>query len=150
MNPKFLNHKSFECHHSVYFDRAFNGGFTVAKTQSITVKTGPEIFSIVVKWMYTGKLCDDSKTEGELTDLKLARLWILRDELLMPQLQNDAISFYYNRTIAKGPDDSEASDIDGSYANTRVQICMEEHYVWKSIEKAPHAVRRYHNLFPMA
>lgn len=123
--PKFLIYKTFACHHSVYFDRAFNGIFAEADTQSITFRTDPEIFGILAKWMYTGKICDDGEKE-EPTNLKLARLWILGDELLIPQLQNDFLSFYYNRTIAQGSNESEASDIDG-------YLGMKDYeYVWKN------------------
>jgi len=89
----FVVHKTFATFYSSYFDRAFNGSFIEGQTQSITVKTTPKIFSILAGWLYRQSL---QNTAGENPNHKqLIKLWILADELLMPNLQNDAIALFH-------------------------------------------------------
>lgn len=89
----FTVHKSFACDQSPYFDKAFNGPFIEAKKQSITVRADPKIVHFLVQWIYTKSLED---IEGEKPNcLQAVKLWILADELLMPDLQNAAFTFYF-------------------------------------------------------
>lgn len=95
----FLIHKVVACR-CPYFERAFQGSFIESQTQSITVNANPDILGFLVEWMYTQLL--PSPHVPYPTPKQLCHLWILADMLLLPDLQNQAINSYYEKTLLQG------------------------------------------------
>lgn len=127
---KFLIHKSFACHHSVFFDRAFNGNSVESKSHSITVKADPKVFAILAKWIYSGKLHNDEEKTPNCQEL--VYLWVLADELLIPKLHNDAISQFHNLVL----DPSTPDHKNGLF------MVQDYHFLWdRTILTSP--LRKY-------
>lgn len=94
-------HKNLLCHHSPFFDRAFNGNFQEGVSQSMNLpEVEAEVFGLLVHWLYEHNIHDE--TEDNVIDLtestsilpkliQLAKLWLLAQRALMPALQSDAL-----------------------------------------------------------
>ncbi|KAE9381286.1 hypothetical protein N431DRAFT_490688 [Stipitochalara longipes BDJ] len=91
-------HKDFACHYSPVFKAAFNSGFVEGQTQEYRVdEEDEEVIRLLVHWFYTQQLDilqtpedsqgDKSEVAGK-EELCLAKLWVLADKLIIPQLQN--------------------------------------------------------------
>ncbi|PVH71819.1 hypothetical protein DL98DRAFT_89834 [Cadophora sp. DSE1049] len=97
----FQVHKNYICHYSPFFDVAFNGPFVEGQTQELDLtETSPFIFGTFVNWLYTQKIINRT---GKLPScLSLSVLWILADKLLVPSLQNQALSLLNARRVLDG------------------------------------------------
>lgn len=78
----------------------------------MTVKAGPAVFDLLVGWLYTQKLRNPTRhdTDFVVYQDRLCLLWILADELLMPELQNDTVAEYLKTSFLDGailPDATE-------------------------------------------
>jgi hypothetical protein len=94
----FKLHKDFACHYSPVFKAAFNSGFIEGQSQEYRLGVDEEeVVRLLVEWIYTQTLnirqpdekLDDAASMEE--DLLLAKLWVLADKLLLPQLQNQVL-----------------------------------------------------------
>ena len=100
----FQVHKEFACHHSVVFEKAFNGDFIEGRTQTYTLNdVTPDVFRFITQWLYKQKLklsCHDEDDDDETSDqadhtlkcskqnMLLVQLWVLADRLCIDYLQN--------------------------------------------------------------
>ncbi|PMD52237.1 uncharacterized protein K444DRAFT_709284 [Hyaloscypha bicolor E] len=94
----FKLHTDFACHYSPVFKAAFNSGFTEGQYQEYRLDVEEEeVVRLLVEWFYTQALntrqpeekLDDAATMEE--DLILAKLCVLADKLLLPQMQNQVL-----------------------------------------------------------
>jgi hypothetical protein len=94
----FKLHTDFACHYSPVFKAAFNSGFIEGQYQEYRLDVDEEeVVRLLVEWFYTQTLntrqpdekLDDAATMEE--DLILAKLWVLADKLLLPQMQNQVL-----------------------------------------------------------
>ncbi|KAH7382019.1 hypothetical protein BKA64DRAFT_218554 [Cadophora sp. MPI-SDFR-AT-0126] len=97
----FKVHKNYICHYSPFFEAALNGPFIEGQTQEVDLTdTPPFIFGTFVNWLYTQKIINRS---GKLPScISLSALWILADKLLVPSLQNQALSALNARRVLDG------------------------------------------------
>jgi len=94
----FKVHTDFACHYSPVFKAAFNSDFIEGQSQEYRLDVDEEeVVRLLVEWFYTQTLntrrpdekLDDAASMEE--DLLLAKLWVLADKLLLPQLQNQVL-----------------------------------------------------------
>ena len=86
------------CYYMPVLDAAFSGRFTEGQNLIMTIDDFefPEMFGLAKGWMYTQKLQNSTGGKPETHDLY--KLWFLADRLLIPKLQNDAITEIINQT----------------------------------------------------
>jgi len=66
-NKPFLIHKDNLCQHSPFFNSAFNGSFRETVSQSMSFSdVDPEIFGLLVNWVYTQNVVDENYNVPEL------------------------------------------------------------------------------------
>jgi hypothetical protein len=93
----FKVHRDFACHYSPVLKAAFNSDFIEGQSQEYRLDVDEEVVRLLVEWFYTQTLntrqpdekLDDAASMEE--DLFLAKLWVLADKLLLPQLQNQVL-----------------------------------------------------------
>jgi hypothetical protein len=103
---EFLVHKEFACHYSPTLNAAFNSTFIEGQTQTYCLENTSEgVVRLLIQWLYTQKLdivslrnvyyehdnedlTEQSDEEDDDENLRLAQLWVLADQLLIPKLQN--------------------------------------------------------------
>ncbi|KAF8852850.1 hypothetical protein BDZ45DRAFT_694719 [Acephala macrosclerotiorum] len=92
---KFSVLKQLISHHSPFFEAAFDSNFIEGKTRAmVLVDVEPDIFSLLVNWLYLQKL---QHSDGRpVVKLELAKLWNLAEYCLMPRLQNEAMPAIYS------------------------------------------------------
>jgi hypothetical protein len=82
------------CKSSPFFDKAFNGDFWEAETQTMILEDiEPSIFGLFICWLYSGYVAlRKVGLEGEetltQTPVQLAKLWVIAERLVLPKLQN--------------------------------------------------------------
>jgi hypothetical protein len=116
----FSFHKDFLCHHSPFFDRAFNGSFKEGITQNMDLDdVEPTTFGLLASWVYTKKveeeteIADGQRKEGESSGAafshlaRLSDLWLLGQRFLLPELQNKVIDRLWSRLTFIYPRSSE-------------------------------------------
>lgn len=87
---KFVVYKDIICHYSPFFHAAFNGNFEEGRTQTINfVDVDHEIFDLLLKWIYTKDIKNVMDQRPSL--MSCAKLWMLGDRFLMPEMQNHAM-----------------------------------------------------------
>ena len=88
-------HKDFACHYSPVLKAAFASSFVEGQTQTYKLPDATEeATALLVHWFYTQELLVDALEKDEndpLESLRMAQLWVLADQLLVPRLQNTAI-----------------------------------------------------------
>ena len=99
-SPKFLVHKNIICHYSPYFSAAFNGNFVEGRTKTINLDVDEKAFGILVNWLYTQDIFSENGDQPSLAPL--ARLWIMAEEFLMPEFQDQAMREIYNGVKESG------------------------------------------------
>lgn len=89
---KYTIHKKLICHHSTYFDTAFNGSFKEAKENEIKLSEDTsETFDVFVHWLYSAHLpSEEGSSEASDLSLYYLRLFIIADKYLIPQLQAES------------------------------------------------------------
>ena len=98
MKKEYLVYRNFATYYSPVFDTAFNGKFIEAETQvyNIVDFDFPDVFGLVVHWMYSESLCTKWDTDSVAIE-DLCRLWVLGDRLMIPKLQDCvATALYYS------------------------------------------------------
>lgn len=94
---KYTVHKQFACHFSPVFKAAFMDGFLEGKTLTYRLyDTTSDVVDLLVHWFYTQELIIEQKhTPSKRTfptiSTLLAKLWVLANFLLIPQLQELAL-----------------------------------------------------------
>ena len=86
-------------------DKAFNSEFEEGRTQKYEMEdTSPDTFRVFVQWLYSQKLTHIHREEGfniysedhgarcEKETISRIELWVLAEKLLIPQLQNEAMT----------------------------------------------------------
>lgn len=109
IKKRFKVHKDFACMHSRVLDRAFNGRFVEARTQTCTLDdVDPATFRLFPQYLYSQKVIfdchnpdprdDQSPADDDYhpetckeEDINLIKLWILPEKMQVPQLQNQII-----------------------------------------------------------
>lgn len=92
----YVMHTNIICYYSPFFDAAFNSGFKEGETQELELEdTCPESFGIFVNWLYKQRI---EWPLGWVFDVRatLLNLWLLADRLVVPKLQNQALTFLEN------------------------------------------------------
>ena len=88
-STEYTVHKKLLCHHSTFFDSAFNGTLKEAHTHEMRLpEDTKETFDVFVHWLYSSHLpkedsCDESADLG----LYYLRLFIIAEKYLIPELQ---------------------------------------------------------------
>lgn len=85
----FTVHKGLLCAKADYFKQMFNGGY--AETSNLAAdfpEDDPQAFSLLVGWLYTGRI-EKFRENGYVMDL--IKLFGLAEKFLMPDLADDAI-----------------------------------------------------------
>jgi hypothetical protein len=93
---KFIVQEEFACHYSPVLKAAFNSGFIEGQTQTYRLEDTTEgAVQMLVKWICTQRLNVlefDEMIDGNPRSPCIASLWVLADKLLIPRLQNAAMS----------------------------------------------------------
>ncbi|TVY73307.1 hypothetical protein LSUE1_G005520 [Lachnellula suecica] len=102
----FVVHKQFACDASPVLKAAFTGEFEEGLTQTYALEeTTKEVGRLLACWLYTRKV-DSKQIEDpslkEEEDIILVELWVLADELLISDLQNDVIRQLYDNANSDG------------------------------------------------
>ena len=104
---EFVVHKEFACYHSPVLKAAFNSTFIEGQTQTYTLEEViAPVARLLVNWLYTQQLDllqPEDYSQKTKEDLELARLFVIADKLLIPQLQN-AIIVLFHKALAAGKD----------------------------------------------
>jgi hypothetical protein len=87
------------CYYSPVFNKALNGIFLEGETQTMTLEdVDASVFGLLVSWLYTGNIASRKSRQHENNfklyqfPIQLAKLWILGERFLMPQLQNGVVN----------------------------------------------------------
>jgi hypothetical protein len=81
-NANFVVHKSFLVRQSPFFKAAFTGRFQESATKLMKLEdVSAELFELLIDWIYEKRINSDNLAD-------IARLWILAERFLMPELQN--------------------------------------------------------------
>ncbi|PMD48923.1 hypothetical protein L207DRAFT_575567 [Hyaloscypha variabilis F] len=101
-SQEFKLPKDTLCYYSPFFERAFNGPFLEGRSQIMTLEdVDGAVFGLIVAWLYTKDISDEDLLIGVpsgspnahfLSTLRLTRLWVLGQRVLMPNLQNQVIT----------------------------------------------------------
>ncbi|KAK0126628.1 hypothetical protein ONS95_008214 [Cadophora gregata] len=95
----FVVHKNFACHYSPVLRAAFDSNFIEGQTQVYHFQDTEEtVVILLVNWLYSQSLVVKSlksRKSNDTDDMKLFRLWVLADRLLIPRLQNAVMSKLY-------------------------------------------------------
>ncbi|KAE9376555.1 hypothetical protein N431DRAFT_331169, partial [Stipitochalara longipes BDJ] len=116
----FKVHKDTICYYSPFFASAFNGHFLEGQSQSMKLDDfDGSVFGLLVAWLYTMTISDDdieikAQTETSSTSnskpiaidssntsargkdaLRLAKLWVLGQRFLIPDIQNSVIALLH-------------------------------------------------------
>ena len=93
---EYLVHTGILAHHSAYFKAAFRGPFKEAETMDMSF---PEddlaAFDLLLYWVFSGKLPENSYLNNPKLAMALVRLWVLADKYIMPALKNRLIDIFY-------------------------------------------------------
>ncbi|KAE9376510.1 hypothetical protein N431DRAFT_332035 [Stipitochalara longipes BDJ] len=95
---KVLLHKDFLCYYSPFFNAAFNSRFKEGLTQQMTLQADVTTFGVVAEWFYTQRM----EHPSSLDLAALARIWILAERFLLPQLQNMVMNQIHERLFRRG------------------------------------------------
>ncbi|PVH86909.1 hypothetical protein DL98DRAFT_567186 [Cadophora sp. DSE1049] len=89
---EYIVYKEFACYYSPMLDAAFNGPFIEGKSNTMTIDDFPfpDAFGLIQCWMYTMKI--EHPLNNPLTVSGYCLAWILADRLLIPKLQNQAVT----------------------------------------------------------
>ena len=95
---KFVVHREFICHHSPYFDAAFNGEFVEGQTQTLDLEdVRPYVFEVFINWIYTQTI---SSLRGGPLDIKwMMPLWLAGERFLVPDLQNQTLQLFEKERV---------------------------------------------------
>jgi hypothetical protein len=77
------------CYYSPFFSAAFNGNFIEGTTQSMTLDVDKVAFGVFANWFYSQVVVTD--TGGRPYLVTLARVWIMAENFLIPELQNQVM-----------------------------------------------------------
>lgn len=92
---EFLIHKSFLCFYSPYFKAALNDSFKEGESQSVVLEDMcPVAFAIFANWLYFQRI--ECANDDELTHENCLELWLLAERLIIPRLQNEAMTALHN------------------------------------------------------
>jgi hypothetical protein len=106
------------CKSSPFFDKAFNGDFWEAETQTMILEDiEPSIFGLFICWLYSGYVAlrkAGLKGEETLTQtpVQLAKLWVIAERFMLPKLQNRVIDEIF-RAIEVMSRDIESFQLTG-------------------------------------
>lgn len=97
---EYTIHKDLLCKSSAFFERALDGHFSEAQTKTIRLpEDEPDIFNILVDWLYTGSCTFDDKCYALLeaqrhtpVDLCWLKVYRMADRMLLPGLQYIAVA----------------------------------------------------------
>jgi hypothetical protein len=113
-NETFSVHKELICHHSPFFNKAFNSQFREGLTQEMTIDdVEPETFGLLVAWLDPAKIepmehaieIEASRRPGREA-LRFGKLWLLARRCIIPRLENQLADEIY-ATFDRGPSMSE-------------------------------------------
>lgn len=88
-------HKDLLCAKIPYFNAMFNGGFQEATKQAATLpEDNPEVFDLLLEWVYTGRLSPVSSTnDAPVRDWRvLLELYLLAEKIVLPKLMDCTMS----------------------------------------------------------
>lgn len=90
-------HKDFLCFYSYFFRNACASQANAETPKFEVDYPQPKIFGFFVKWIYAQSLESSDKHTN-----KLVYLWMIADDLSVPRLQNQAITWLVERRASKG------------------------------------------------
>ncbi|KUJ22797.1 uncharacterized protein LY89DRAFT_728911 [Mollisia scopiformis] len=128
---KFVIHKEFACHYSKVLKTAFASSFIEGESQTYTFPDyGEEVLRLLVGWIYSTNLVmpewDNIFFEDTNTDY-LTQLWVLADQLKIPQLQNCVVRKLKDITDSSGRIPTHC--LDYVYQNTGVDSKLRTWYM---------------------
>ncbi|KAH8802265.1 hypothetical protein F5882DRAFT_284797, partial [Hyaloscypha sp. PMI_1271] len=127
---RFSVHKETLCYYSPVFNKAFNGVFLEGETQTMTLEdVEASVFGLLVSWLYTGDIAARKSRQHDNSfklyhkPTQLAKLWILGERFLMPQLQNRVVNeifpaiegLIFDREIYKTIEDESPAELIKSF-----------------------------------
>lgn len=131
-NKKFVVHKTFACYYSPVFDAAFNGAFDNSKTQTYDLGEVEEnTVALLVAWIYSQKIVTPEAAVNETFkafQFNLVRLWVLADQLMIPQLQDVSIALLEESraSVERIP----TTMLQYAYQNTTPQCKLREWFLY--------------------
>ncbi|KAF3938896.1 hypothetical protein ABW19_dt0210065 [Dactylella cylindrospora] len=120
-------HRAILSERSTYFDRICNGPFVEAQTQEIKLpEITPAVFSIVVRYLYTGEYLDKAK---KCTVHELSEVYETADYLDIPGLKTLIMDTVWKRV------GNTQQDLDLNFVVTVLEILAKTSYSTPKLEK---------------
>ena len=129
---KYCLHKTLLCHHSTFFDAAFNGEFKEGKSGELRLpEETPDSFDLFVHWLYRGSffgLNDPERRYNYLSVYTMGVKWFIPE--LQDKVCDEMRTFWYMYGI---PDSFFFQEL---YKNTSPGCKLRQYFVKKFISYA--------------